>query len=152
MKGLHLFGKKKGRKAVLFSGLLLLVVFFTPQAAHAAMQVKTAIFNFIALNMEASGYGTAVTNMLGDSLKADLKYDVLDRKDLEAFLNLNDYRQDDKVENAVQIGTRLGLNIVIVGNVERKGAWIIVNCRMVSVEQKKIILNTRVGAQGDAGL
>ncbi len=152
MRDLCLFGKKKGKKAAFFSGLLLLVVFFTPQAVHAVMQAKTAVFNFFALNMEASGYGTAVTNMLGDSLKASLKYDVLDRKDLEAFLNLNDFRQDDKVENAVQIGARLGLNIVIVGNVEKKGTLIIVNCRVVSVEQKKIILNTRMGAQGDAGL
>ncbi|MDO9558956.1 MAG: hypothetical protein Q7I89_04630 [Syntrophales bacterium] len=152
MRDLRIFGKKKGKKTTLFSVLLLLVVFFTPHAAHAVMQAKTAVFNFVALNMEASGYGTAVTNMLGDLLKTSLKYDVLDRKDLEAFLNLNDYRQDDKVENAVNVGARLSLNIVIVGNVEKKGTWIIVNCRVVSVERKKVILNTRMGAQGDAGL
>jgi hypothetical protein len=152
MAAFDLSGKTRGVIAALFSILLLLVVILTPRAAHAVMQAKTAIFNFVTLNMEASGYGTAVTNMLGDSLKANLKYDLLDRKDLETFLNLNDLRQDDKLENAVQIGVRLGLNIVIIGNVEKKGTWIIVNCRVVSVERKRIILNTRVGAQGDAVL
>lgn len=152
MATFDLSGKTRGGKVALVSILLLLAVVLTPRAAYAVMQAKTAIFNFVALNMEASGYGTAVTNMLGDSLKANLKYDLLDRKDLEAFLNLNDLRQDDKPENAVQIGVRLGLDIVITGNVEKKGTWIIVNCRVVSIERKKIILNTRVGAQGDAGL
>jgi fibronectin type 3 domain-containing protein len=152
MKSLSLFGNKTGRKIAFYSTLLLFAVLFTPPAALAMTQVKMAIFNFVTLNMEASRYGTAVTNMLGDALKIDPSYDVLDRKDLEAFLNLNDYQQDDKVENAVNIGTRLGLNVVIVGNVEKKGTVIIVNCKAVLVEQKKVILNHRMGGRGDAGL
>ena len=152
MKGLSLFGNKTGRQIAFFSTLLLFAVLFTPRAALAMTQVKLAVFNFVTLNMEASRYGTMVTNMLGDALKGDPSYDVLDRKDLEAFLNLNDYQQDDKVENAVNIGTRLGLNVVIVGNVEKKDTVIIVNCKAVLVEQKKVILNHRIGGRGDAGL
>jgi len=138
MKSLSLFGDKQGKDRV-FSILLLFFVICTPRAALALTQVKMAVFNFATLNMEASRYGTAVTNMLGDELKINPSYDVLDRKDLEAFLNLNDYQQDDKVDNAVNIGTRLGLNVVVVGNVEKKGTVIIVNCKMVLVEQKKVI-------------
>jgi hypothetical protein len=140
------------KKPTLFVALLCLAVILTPQAAQAMSQVKIAIFNFVTLNMEASGYGTAVTNMLGDVLRNKPSYRVMDRKDLEAFLYLNDYRQDDRVENAVHIGTRLGLNMVVVGSVERKGPWIIVNSRVISVEQKKTIYSSRVGGQGDAGL
>jgi len=152
MENVSLFGKKTGKKLAFFSCLLLFTVFFTPQAFPAMTQVRMAIFNFVALNMEASAYGTAATNMLGDALKANPSNSVMDRKDLEAFLYLNDYRQDDRVENAVNVGTRLGVNVVIVGNVEKKGSWIIVNCQVVLIEQRKVILNTRVGAQGDAGL
>jgi fibronectin type 3 domain-containing protein/TolB-like protein len=152
MENGSLFGKKTGKKLAFFSGLLLFTFFFTPQASPAMTQVRMAIFNFVALNMEASGYGTAATNMLGDFLKASPSNSVMDRKDLEAFLYLNDYQQDDRVENAVNVGTRLGVNAVIVGNVEKKGSWIIVNCQVVLIEQRKVILNTRVGAQGDAGL
>jgi fibronectin type 3 domain-containing protein len=152
MENVSLFGKKTGKKPAFFSCLLLFTVFFTPQVSSAMTQARMAIFNFVALNMEASGYGTAATNMLGDSLKANPSNSVMDRKDLEAFLYLNDYRQDDRVENAVNVGTRLGVNVVIVGNVEKKGSWIIVNSQVVLIEQRKVILNTRVGAQGDAGL
>jgi hypothetical protein len=152
MKNVRLFGKKTGKGLIIFSALILLNVFITPSATPAANQVRMAIFNFVALSMEASGYGTAATNMLGDSLKAHPSNSVMDRKDLEAFLYLNDYQQDDRIENAVSVGTRLGVNAVIVGNVQKKGTWIIVNCQVVLIEQKKIILNTRVGAQGEAGL
>ncbi|MBA4397770.1 MAG: hypothetical protein C0394_10395 [Syntrophus sp. (in: bacteria)] len=148
-------GSILGEKTVMrlfFSGLLLSIVLLAPQSAPAMNQVRMAIFNFVTLNMEASGYGTTVTNMLGDSLKANPANSVLDRKDLEAFLYLNDFRQDDKVENAVNVGNRLGLNIIIVGNVERKGTWIIVNCRVVSLEKKRVIFSTRLSAHGDAGL
>ena len=140
------------KKQALFMALLSFAVLFTPQAAQAMTQVKIAIFNFVTLNMEASGYGTAVTNMLGDELKVIPSHHVMDRKDLEAFLYLNDYRQDDRTENAIHIGTRLGLNMVIVGNVEKKGPWIIVNSRVIAIEQKKTIYSTRIGGQGDAGL
>jgi fibronectin type 3 domain-containing protein len=152
MENVRRFGKKIGNKPAFFLGLLLFAVFFTPQSAPAMKQTRMAIFNFVSLNMEASGYGTAVTNMLGDALKASPSNSVMDRKDLESFLYLNDYRQDDRVENAVNVGTRLGVDVVIVGNVEKKGSWIIVNCQVVLIEQRKVVLTTRVGAQGDAGL
>jgi hypothetical protein len=152
MINLSSFAKITRKKPSFLVALLCLAVLFTPRAASAMSSVKIAVFNFVTLNMEASGYGTAVTNMLGDVLKSKPSYHVMDRKDLEAFLYLNDYRQDDRVENAVQIGTRLGLNMVVVGNVEKKGAWIIVNSRVISVEQKKTIHSSRIGGQGDSGL
>jgi hypothetical protein len=144
--------RKKGPKLRILVWAVMFAALFLPRTIHAMDQVRIAVFNFVTLNMEASGYGTTVTNMLGDALKNNPVHNVMDRKDLEAFLYLNDLRQDDRVENAVNVGTRLGLNMVIVGNVEKKGAWIIVNCRVVSVEQKKTIFNTRVGGRGDAGL
>lgn len=152
MKGKSPFLKKARKQLAFFWGLLLLTVLFMPQTVSAMKQARVAIFNFVVLNMAASGYGTTVTNMLGDSLKADPSNSVVDRKDLEAFLHLNDYRQDDRVENAVKVGTGLGVNVMIVGNVEKRGSWIIMNCQTVLVEQKKVIFSTRIGAQGDAGL
>jgi len=152
MKNLRLFRINPGGKKALFLGLLLLGLISQPLSAHAMTQVKIAVFNFVTLNMEASGYGTTVTNMLGDVFKVKPLYAVMDRKDLEAFLSMSDCQQDDKAENAINVGTSLSLNAVIVGNVEKKGTVIIVNCRVVSVEQKKVIFNTRIGGQGDSGL
>jgi uncharacterized protein len=133
--------------------LLMVVLFYSlAVAADAVAQIKISVFNFGTLNMEASGYGTTVTNLLINSLKSDPALAMLDRKELEAFLNLNDLQQDDKIENAILIGTRLGLDVIVVGNVEKKGAVIFITCKVIMVEQKKIALNARAGALGDAGL
>jgi len=73
---------------------------------------------------------------------------MLDRKELEAFLSLNDLQQDDRLENVVNIGTRLGLNVIVVGDVEKKGAIILVNCKVVLIEQKKNYPQYPPGGQG----
>ncbi len=118
----------------------------------AAGQIKMSVFTFSTASLEASGYGTTVANMLMNSLKAEPELDVLDRKELEAFLALNELQQDENLENVVQIGTRLGLNAVVTGTVEKKGPLILVNCKVVQVEKKRIIVGTQVRSLGDAGL
>lgn len=132
--------------------LMIIMILSPVTTAQALSQVRISVFNFATLSMESSGYGTTVTNMLTHSLKADPLLDMLDRKDLEAFLSLNDLQQDDKPENVIVIGTRLGLNMIVAGNVEKKGAILIVHCKVVMIEQKRVILDTRLRARGDADL
>ncbi|MCX7982464.1 MAG: hypothetical protein N2572_06110 [Syntrophales bacterium] len=137
------------------SSIMLLTIVMTlsrtaPLEASAA--TKISVFNFNATNLEATGYNTTVTNMLLNSLGNDPSFSVLDRKELEAFLNLNDLQQSDNVENAIHIGSRLGLNAIVIGSVEKRGPVIIVNCRVVSIDKKRAILSTQVRSLGDAGL
>jgi len=138
------------KKAVFFISVFIVVIFSLTEAASAA-PVKMAIFNFQTVNMEASGQGTAVTNMLLTSLATDRNLNVLDRKDLEAFLTLNDLQQNDNMDNVVNIGARLGLNMIVVGSVEKKGAILLINCRVIAIEQKKIIFSKQTRSLGDAG-
>jgi hypothetical protein len=128
------------------------LVFFFAAAATAAAQIKVSVFNFGTLNLEASGYGTTATNMLMSCLGAEPSLAVLDRKELEAFLSLNDLQQDDKLDNVVAIGTRLGINMIVVGNVEKKGSIIVVNSKVIHVESRKAFFSTQLRALGDAGL
>lgn len=143
---------KKVMYCLLIFFLTMTICSPTPRVAHASPQVKISVFNFGAVNLEASGYNTTVTNMLMNSLGAEPSYALLDRKELEAFLSLNDLQQNDNLENVVNIGTRLGLNVIVVGSVEKKGSIIAVNCKVVNIEQKRPILNTQVRSLGDAGL
>jgi TolB-like protein len=136
---------------------LLAVIFFLllicPSVAFTApSQVRIAVFNFGTVNMEASGLGATVTNMLIGLLAEDTVLTMLDRKELEAFLSMNDLQQNDQIDNVVNIGARLGLNVVIVGSVEKKGSLIMVVCKAVQIEQKKAILSARVAAVGEPGL
>ncbi|MDO9229061.1 MAG: hypothetical protein Q7U03_05805 [Syntrophales bacterium] len=124
----------------------------TSVALAAPSQVRISVFNFGTVNLEASGLAATVTNHLINMLGEDASLTMLDRKELEAFLSMNDLQQNDQIDNVVNIGTRLGLNVVVVGSVEKKGSVIMVLCKAVQIEQKKTILSARAAAVGEAGL
>ncbi|MBN1380315.1 MAG: hypothetical protein JXA41_01445 [Deltaproteobacteria bacterium] len=121
-------------------------------AANGISPVKLSVFNFGAVNLEASGYGTTITNMLMTSLVKEPKMSLLGRRELEFFLSLNDLQQNDVFDNVVAIGTRLGLDVIVVGTVEKQGGVVIVNTKVIHIPQKKIILHNRLKALGNAGL
>ena len=132
--------------------IVFLLLFLPSMGIAAPSQARVAVFNFGTVNLEASGLGATVTNMLIGSLGGDRSLILLDRKELESFLGMNDLQQNDKMDNVLNIGSRLGLNVVVVGNVEKKGTVIMITCRAIQIEQKKTILNTRAGAMGEAAL
>lgn len=132
--------------------LLLVAVVILAGVVDASAQVKVSVFNFGTLNLDSSGYGTTVTNTLLTTLAVEPAFSVVERKELEAFLSLNDLQQDERLENVVNIGTRLGINMVVVGNVEKKGAVISINSKVILVEDKKVVFNNQLRVLGDAGL
>ena len=113
---------------------------------------KISVFNFGTTNLEASGLGTTVTNLLSNILKNDSAISLLDRKDLEAFLNFNDLQQNDQLDNVVNIGTLLGLDFIIVGSVDKRGSAIYVNCSLIQIDKKKEVYSERVRAFGESAL
>jgi len=136
-----------------FFAVIVFLLSVCPFVAFAApSQVRISVFNFGTVNLEASGLGATVTNQLINLLGEDASLTMLDRKELEAFLSMNDLQQNDNIDNVVNIGARLGLNVVVVGSVEKKGSVIRVLCKVVQIEQKKAILSVRVAAVGEAGL
>ncbi|OPY86210.1 MAG: Exoglucanase B precursor [Smithella sp. PtaU1.Bin162] len=130
--------------------LALLLIFFV--YAGGASANKISVFNFGTTSLEASGLGTTVTNTLVNELKKDTSISLLDRKDLEAFLNFNDLQQNDQLDNVVDIGTRLGLDFIIVGSVDKKGSAIYVNCSLIQIDKKKEVYSTRARAFGESTL
>lgn len=131
---------------------LLVAVVILAGVADASAQVKVSVFNFGTMNLDSSGYGTTVTNTLLTTLATEPVFSIVERKELEAFLSLNDLQQDERIENVVNIGTRLGINMVVVGNVEKKGAVISINSKVVLVEEKRVVFNNQLRVLGDAGL
>ena len=120
--------------------------------SRGASRYSVAVFHFTPLNMDASGYGITATNTLINALKTEPSFVMLDRKDLETFLSINDLQQNDQMENVVNIGTRMGLNFVIAGTIEKKGSLIVTNCKVTSVDQKKIIFTKHSVSMGEASL
>lgn len=139
-------------KKTIVGVVALSLIFFADMGISDASEYKLSVFNFGTLNMEASGLGTSVTNLLISVLKNDPSISLLDRKDLETFLSLNDLQQNDKLDNVVNIGSRLGLDFVVVGSVDKRGSAININCSLIQIDKKKEVYSTRVRAFGESAL
>jgi len=119
---------------------------------RGASRYNVSVFHFTPLNMNASSYGITATNTLINDLKMEPSFVMLDRKDLETFLAINDLQQNDQMENAVNIGTRMGLNFVITGTIQKKGSMIVTNCKVISIDQKKIMFTKQSISMSEASL
>jgi fibronectin type 3 domain-containing protein/TolB-like protein len=139
-------------KKTVIGALGLSLMLFIQTGITQASEYKLSVFNFVTLNMESSGLGTSVTNSLISVLKNNPSISLLDRKDLETFLSLNDLQQNDQLENVVNIGSRLGLDFIVVGSVDKRGSAINVNCSLIQIDKKKEVYSTRARAFGEAAL
>jgi TolB-like protein len=117
-----------------------------------SLRVSVSVFHFTPLNMGASPYGITATNTIINSLKKQPSFVMLDRKDLETFLFANDLQQNDRTENVIHIGTKLGLNFVIAGSVENKGTMIVTNCKVISIEKRKVVFTDKSISMGESNL
>ena len=136
------------KKSVLLFGLFVIFFCFSTRAEAS----KVSVFNFATLNMESSGLGTEVTNLLANTLKDSTAISLLDRKDLETFLNFNDLQQNDQLDNVTKIGSKLGLDFIIVGHVEKRSSNITINCKVIQIDAKQIVYNGRASAIGETAL
>lgn len=132
-------------------GVILIFLAFMKTGMVYAGEYKLSVFNFVAMDIESSGLGTSVANTLISYLKTNPAVSILDRKDLETFLNLNDLQQNDQLDNVVNIGSRLGLDFIVVGSVSRRGA-INVKCSLIQIDKKKDVYRTSVRASGESAL
>lgn len=131
---------------------LLLSWPFMQPAESQPTHVKMSIFNFVTTNIEAAGYGTTVSNMLTTSLSGERAFYILEKKELESFLALNDLQQNDELQNVLNIGSRLGLDVIIAGSVEKRGTIIDIRTSVIHITKKRPIFRKKVSVLGDSGL
>jgi hypothetical protein len=115
-------------------------------------RISVSVFHFTPQGVDASNYGIIVANTLLNAPKMQSSFAMLGRKDMEIFLAANNLQQDDQTENIIEIGTRLGLNAVIAGSVGKRGTVIVTNCKVVSIDQRKIIFTEQSLSRGEADL
>ena len=102
--------------------------------------------------MDASQYAGKVLGTLTNAPRMQASFDLLDRRDLETFLVANDLHQTDHTEDVITIGTRLGLNVVITGSIEKRGTLIITHYKVISIDQRRVIFTDRSVSLGEASL
>jgi membrane-associated protease RseP (regulator of RpoE activity) len=113
---------------------------------------RLSVFNFNTTNMDAVQYGPEVTNLLTDALGKNQAISIISRHDLQEFLRLNDLQQNDNLGNMVNIGSRLGLNFIVTGRIEKKGVILAIEFIVVDIHANKVIFTRKVQASGDSNL
>lgn len=113
---------------------------------------RLSVFNFNAVNLDASKYGPEVTNLLTDALGKNQAFSIISRHDLLEFLTLNNLQQNDNLSDIVSIGGRLGLNFIVTGRIEKKGVVLVIEFIVASVRDEKVIFTRKVQAAGDSNL
>ena len=135
----------------LFWALLFIILALYPRPA-LPYKAKIAVFNFNSLNLDARGYDATVTNTLINFLERTSSFNILNRKDLEAFLSLNDLQQNCDLSNMIYIGNRLGLDMIIGGSVKKSGPVIEIVCKVAKIPEKSFIYDKKLRSFGDSGL
>lgn len=120
--------------------------------SKGSSRISVSVFHFTPLSMDASNYGITVTNTLINAPKMQSSFVMLGRKDLETFLTANNLQQNDEIENVVNIGSRIGLNFVVAGSIEKRGTMIVTTCKVISIEQRKVVFTNRSISMGEADL
>jgi TolB-like protein len=115
-------------------------------------RISVSVFHFTPLSMDASPYGITVTNTMMNAPKMQSSFVMLGRKDLETFLAANNLQQNDQTENVINIGTRMGVDFVIAGSIGKRGTMIVTNCKVVSIEQRKVVFTNQFTSTGEADL
>lgn len=121
-------------------------------AGGAGIHARLSVFNFKPGDIDAVQYGTEVTFQLADALKAKPSLSILDRRDLDEFLRLNELQQNDNMDNVVNIGRRLGLNYVVTGRIEKKGIILVLTCFVVDVTKAEIAYRDKVQILGEGAI
>ncbi len=135
----------------IFLPLIFIILALYAGSAHP-YKAKIAVFNFNIINLDARGYDATVTNTLINFLERASSLNILNRKELEAFLSLNDLQQNDDLSNVVNIGNRLGLDMIVVGSVKKSGSVIKIICKIAKIAEKSFIYDKKLRSFGDSGL
>ena len=141
-------------KSLLFLvwSLLFFVCVLSVDLTHSSERSKIAVFNFTILNLDAKGYDATITNTLITFLERAPSLIIINRRELEAFLSLNDLQQNEDLPNVITVGNRLGLDLVVVANVRKRGPVIEITCRIAKIADKSFIYERQFRSLEAAGL
>lgn len=115
-------------------------------------RINLSVFAFKPINIDAVPYSPEVTSQLIHALKENSSFSILDRRELEDFLRMNELQQNDNMDNILNIGKRLGLNYIVAGSIEQDGAVMVLNCSVIDIQNVEIAYRTKLKSLGHANL
>ncbi len=115
----------------------------TSHLAQADKKIRIAVFSFNILNLEAAGYDATLSNLFMTLLDQHRILEVMSRKDLEDSLRRAGLQQSEDVSTVQTVGTRLGLDGVIFGNVKKAGTAIEFEVKFVEISRGETLIHRK---------
>ena len=129
--------------------------FGTASSLHLAQsnkQIRIAVFTFNILNLGAAGHDATISNLFMTLLDQHRIYEVMSRKELEDSLRRAGLQQSEDISVVQAVGTRLGLDGVVFGNVRKVGSAIEFEVKFVEVAQGQTLLHRQEKVFGHVAL
>jgi len=120
--------------------------------AQADKKIRIAVFTFNILNLGAAGHDATISNLFMTLLDQHRIFEVMSRKELEDSLRRVGLQQSEDISVVQTVGTKLGLDAIIFGNVEKVGSAIEFEVKFVDVAQGRTLLHSKEQAFGHAAL
>ena len=111
--------------------------------AQADRRIRIAVFTFNILNLGAAGYDATISNLFMTLLDQHQMLEVMSRKELEDSLRRAGIQQSEDVSLVQTVGTRLGLDGIVLGNVKKVGSAIEFEVKFVEVSRGDTLLHRK---------
>lgn len=121
-------------------------------ASPAAKRIKIGVFTFNILNLGAAGYDASISNLFMALLAQDPVFEVMNRKELEESLRRAGLQQSEDVSVVHEVGNRLGLDMILFGNIKKVGSCIQFQLKLVEISRGDVVLHRKAEVFGDIAL
>jgi fibronectin type 3 domain-containing protein len=119
---------------------------------QAAERVRIGVFTFDILNLGAAGYDATLSNLFMTLMDQHRIFEVMSRKLLEESLRREGLRQSGDLSTMRTVGTCLGLDAAVFGNVRKTAGGIEFEVKCVDVSQGELLLHRKEQVSGHAEL
>jgi fibronectin type 3 domain-containing protein len=120
--------------------------------AQSSNKIKIAIFTFNILNLGAAGYDASVSNLFMTFLDQHRIFEVMNRKKMEESLRRMGLQQSENVPVVLKAGTKLGLDMVLFGNITKEGSTISFEAKLLEMARGDMLLSREETVFGDIAL
>ena len=120
--------------------------------AQANQRIRIAVFTFNISNLGAAGYDASVSNMFMTLLDQHRVFEVMSRKQLEVSLRRAGLQQSEDLAVVQKVGTHLGLDAIVFGNISKVGSSIGFEVKLVEMARGETLLHRKEEVFGDVAL
>ncbi len=133
---------------------IFLILTLISALAMGADKTRIAILNIEAKPGVDPNAAATLTDLLGSELVSLQRFDVVDRKNMEALMKEQSLQQSGCSDQAcaVKLGNILNVQKMVVGSLSKLGTKYLITVSFVNVEKSQVELSDKITADNEDGL